>query len=258
MKITIAMAQMQSVLGDVPANITKAVHFISDSALKGGHIVCLPELFATGYNLSILGDKIVTLSRTYENDIHKAISNAAASNKIWVIAPYGTIGSDGLLYNSAVLYGPDGNIHGQFNKAHAFLRERDYFAKGDCYPVFKTPIGNIGIIICYDVGFPETARALALSGADMIFVPSAWRKEDEHAWLLNIPSRALENQLFTIGVNRSGHEGSLHLFGKSLVCDPWGKILKIMQEDEDDVALCSIEINQIALCRKDGGYLADL
>lgn len=256
-KVSIALGQMSSTLADVPANIKKALEFIEKAAEKGGDIVCLPELFATGYNLSLLQEQSIILSQKWYFNLIGECSIAAKENNIYVLAPFGIQKKDGI-YNGASLFTPMGELLGQYCKTHAFEQERLYFNSGSKYPVFDTDLGKIGIMICYDAGFPEVARSLCNQGAEIIFVPSAWRMQDEIPWLLNIPSRALENQLFTVGVNRTGHEGDLHLLGKSMVCDPWGRIVYQMDSDTDGIAVVTIDVDAVHNCRSQGGYLQDI
>ncbi|HYE82457.1 MAG TPA: nitrilase-related carbon-nitrogen hydrolase [Clostridia bacterium] len=257
-KIKVALGQFTSKLGDVEYNVKKAGQFIAQAANKGADIICLPELFATGYNLSILEDKVLTLSRKYDRLVSEEMSKAARDNSIYVIACYGEVNeADNKVYNAAVLYDRNGNKLGSFYKTHAFALERNYFAAGSQYPVFDTDIGKIGILICYDAGFPEAARTLCIKGAELIFIPAAWRAEDENAWLLNVPSRALENQLYTVGVNRSGYEGELHLFGKSMACSPLGQVILQMDYDSDEIAVCEVDLEEVEKCRLGWGYLID-
>lgn len=257
-KVKVALGQIASRLGDVEYNVKKAGAFIAQASSKGADIICLPELYATGYNMSMLGDKVISLSREYEKFISDEMSKAARDNSIYVISSHGVVNeADNRVYNAAVLFDRSGDKKGSFYKTHSFALEKDYFSEGCEYPVFDTDIGKIGIMICYDAGFPEAARTLCLKGAEMIFIPAAWRIQDENSWLLNIPSRALENQLYTVGVNRSGHEGDLHLFGKSMACNPFGEVIMQMDYDSDEVAVCEIDLDEVERCRSDLGYLAD-
>src|SRR5450756_2601607 len=217
-KVKVALGQITSRISDVEHNVKKAVEFIGQAANKGADIICLPELFATGYNLNILEDKVISLSREHVQFISDKMSKGAKDNNIYEIP---------------------------------------YFAEGWQYPVFNTTIGKVGILICYDAGFPEAARTLCLKGAEIIFIPAAWKVQDENSWLLNVPSRALENQLYTIGVNRSGHEGDLDLLGKSMVCNPYGEVIMQMDYDADEVAVCEIDLDEVEKCRCGGGYLED-
>lgn len=257
-KIKVALGQMTSQIGDVDYNIQRAVEFIGQAANEGADIICLPELFVTGYNMNILKEKIITLSRQYYEIAIEKLAKAAMDNSIYVIAPLAEINEEeNLAYNTAVLFDRNGKKVGSFNKTHNFYLEKKYFTEGCEYPVFETDFGKIGILICYDVGFPEAARTLCLKGAEIIFIPAAWRKQDENAWLLNVPSRALENQLFTFGINRSGYEGDLHLFGRSMGCNPLGEVIIEMDYDTDEVGICEIDLDQVEEYRRNWGYLKD-
>jgi predicted amidohydrolase len=256
--VTIAMAQLASDLGNVEENIVCAEKAIADAASCGADIVLLPELYFTGYHLQILRERLVGLCREYYGQIDESMSHAARDNRVYVIACFGTPNETGGICNSAVLYDRSGNRAGTYSKTFSFLDEVLFFSKGSRFPVFDTDFGRIGILICYDVGFPETARRLCLAGAEIIFIPAAWRIEDEHAWMLNIPSRALENQLFTVGVNHADSHGSLRLFGRSMICNPDGRIVMQLDYDKPMTGLCTINLDQVEEIRSKGGYFKDL
>jgi predicted amidohydrolase len=112
-------------------------------------------------------------------------------------------------------------------------------------------------MVCYDAGFPEAARSLALSGAEIIFCPSAWRVEDTDMWDLNIAQRALENQLFTVGVNHGGMEGDLNLFGKSKICGPRGHVISECPAEKEVVQVVEIDLDEETAFRRDCAYLRD-
>jgi len=255
--VRVALGQMESRLGDVIYNIEKAEHHIAEAAGAGADIVCLPELFATGYNLKVLRKQVVDLSRDYYELTISRMSAAAEKNKIYLIAPFGVPRNDKYIYNAAILFDSKGQQVGNYYKTHTFELEKQYFFESDDYWVFDTAFAKIGILICYDVGFPEAARHLCLKGAEIIFIPSAWRIEDKNAWFLNIPSRALENQLFTVGVNSCGREGNLHLFGKSMICNPWGHKCIELDYDRETTAVCTIDLGLIGKGRQEIGYLKD-
>ncbi|RMC99630.1 carbon-nitrogen hydrolase [Clostridium autoethanogenum] len=256
--VNVGLVQMNSKLGNVEENVKKAVNFIKQASYKKADIVCLPELFATGYNLDILKNQTNILGENYYDFILKNISEAAKKYKVFVIAPFAEVrGIKGVLYNSAVLFDDEGNVLGSYAKTHLCGSEKLYYRKGSDYKVFNTKLGKIGIIICYDAGFPEACRILALEGADMIFIPAAWRIQDEYMWDLNLAQRALENVLFTIGVNRVGIEGDLHLFGKSKVCAPNSSVIKELPKDLEEVEVVGIDLNDLSKFRSEIPYLRD-
>lgn len=257
-EVNIGIIQFESVLGDVEANVSKAVQLIEKAAKKGANIVVLPELFATGYNLEILQEKIAELSIEYFNYTYDSMAAAAKENNVYLIASFGEIREvPGIVYNSAIVFDDKGEKMGSFAKSHLWFRDRLYFKEGNDYPVFETKYGKFGIAICYDMGFPETFRSLMLQGAEMIFVPAAWRIEDEDMWNMNIPQRSLENILFTIGVNRYGIEDNLHMFGRSMVANPRGKIIHELPKDKEAVEVVKIDLDEVNKYRTQISYLRD-
>lgn len=256
--VKIGIVQFESKLGDVEYNVNKAVNMIREAANKNANIVCLPELFATGYNLNVLKERIVELSIKYYNFTMKEMSKAAKENNVYVIASFGEIRDlPGIVYNSSVVFDDKGNKVGSFAKSHLWALDRLYFREGSEYPVFDTKYGKIGIMICYDSGFPEACRSLCLNGAEIVFIPAAWRAEDEDMWDLNVPQRALENILFTVGVNRVGKEEDLHLIGKSKVCNPRGNIIAELPLDKELVQVVTIDLDEINKYRTQISYLRD-
>lgn len=257
-KVSVGLIQFQSELANVPQNVKRAKEQIKEAAEKGADIVCLPELFATGYDLKNIKQKIVTLSIEYHDFIKAEISQAAKENGVHIIAPFGEIReAPGIVYNSAFLYDDEGELIGTFAKSHLWALDRLYFREGSDYPVFDTKFGKIGILICYDAGFPEASRILTLKGAELVFYPSAWREQDEDMWDLNLRQRALENIYFTVGVNSYDPSESTQLFGKSKICNPRGQVIEELPKNEEALTVVEIDLDEINTRRTDISYLRD-
>lgn len=257
-KVSIGLIQMNSGRGEVEANIEKAEKMIAEAAEKGSNIICLPELFSTGHHLATLKEKTNELGMKYFEETVRSMSNAAKEHSVYIIAPFVEERElTGVAYNSALFFDKDGSLTGSMAKTHMWALERFYFKEGSEFPIFETEFGKIGIAICYDAGFPEVSRSLCLQGADIIFVPSAWRIEDEDMWDLNLPQRALENILFTVGVNAVYKDEDLNLFGKSKVCNPRGKVLKELPKNEEMVEVVEIDMDDLVKYRTDISYLRD-
>jgi len=257
-KIKIGVIQMRSKLGDVELNLSRAQKFIQEAVKMKANIVCLPELFSTGYNIDVFAEMNVKIGIKYYNYIVERISITARKNKIFIIAPFGEMrDSTDKIYNSAILFDDSGNICGSYAKTHLFSSECLFFRPGLQYRIFDTKFGKIGIMICYDAGFPEVSRILCLLGAEIIFVPSAWRVQDEYMWDLNLPQRALENLLFIVGVNGVGTEKNLHLFGKSKICNPRGTVILELPKDKEKVVVKTIDLGKLEKIRTEIAYLKD-
>jgi predicted amidohydrolase len=129
------------------------------------------------------------------------------------------------IFDSAVMVNPSGDFVGVYRKIHLWAMERRFFTPGKGFPVFKTKFGKVGIGICYDLEFPEPARAMALQGADVIFFSSAQPSPMENLVDTYIRSRAAENGVFVAHSNRVGREGGTVFFGQSQIVSPDGRVL---------------------------------
>lgn len=256
--IQLALIQFESILGEPAANRQKAERMIREAAARGAELICLPELYTTGYNLDILGDRIGQMAERLDGPTVTGLRKLAKELGVWIIAPLGlhldNAGTESdAPFNSAVFIDDEGEIAGVYSKCHLFEKERLYFQPGQSLPVFDTRLGKIGIMICFDAGFPEAARCLQLHGAELIVCPSAWRIQDTNVWHLNMPQRAQENSCYLAAVNRFGREEALYMGGYSLVCGPEGEILAELTEEKEDILYCTIDGQRLAAYRADGG-----
>ena len=146
---------------------------------------------------------------------------------------------------------------GTFDKAHLWALERFYFRSGNELPVFDTEFGKVGVMICYDMGFPEVARILALKGAELIVCPSAWCEEDHDVWNYNTQCRALENTVFLAAVNRHGRENDLYMGGHTRVCNPRGAVIAELAEEAEGILYAELDFEQLKTFRTASPYLRD-
>ena len=254
--ISLALIQFESILGDPKANRQKAETMIREAAENGAELICLPEMYTTGYNLDIIGPQITQLAEKIDGPTVAGLRQLAKELKVHIVAPLALNLEDdpeARPYNSAVFIGDEGQILGVYSKCHLFETERMYFQPGQELPVYNTKLSKIGIMICFDAGFPEVARILQMKGAELIVCPSAWRIQDMGVWHLNMPQRAQENSCYLAAINRYGKEGSLYMGGYSIVCGPEGDIIKELTEEKEDILYCSINGQRLADFRADGG-----
>ena len=149
------------------------------------------------------------------------------------------------LENNAVVIDDEGEVIGTYSKNHLFGDEPKYFTANGEYPVFDTKYGKIGIMICCDNNFPEPARILALGGAELIFMPAAWRVQEADLWKLLISSHACENNVFIAAANVFSRMDDLFLFGHSKVVDPRGRVLRESETEGDDVLVETIDLDSV-------------
>ncbi len=195
----------------------------------------------TGYNFASPDDAwAVAESRTGPSI--QTIETQCRNLGVYCIA--GTLTAEGdRLFNSAVMIGPGGSI-GSYDKAHLPLCGADKFtAQGDTgFQVFDTPLGRIGMLICYDLRFPEAARALALRGADIIALPTNWPTGAETAPEFMVRARAFENRVFVIACNRVGVERGARYIGRSCIAAPSGQHLADASTEAEEILYAEVDV----------------
>ncbi|MCF6465947.1 nitrilase-related carbon-nitrogen hydrolase [Clostridium sp. Cult2] len=256
--VKLALVQFDSKMKDVKHNVGKALNFIKNAGKEKADLIVFPELFTTGYNVNIIKYDYYDLAENIEGYTIKTLSEAAKENNINIVAPIAlNKGVYGIVYNSAVVINREGNVVGIYDKTHLWAGDMFYFKSGDNYPVFDLDFGKVGIMICYDGGFPEVSRMLALKGAELILCPSAFPIWDKDMWDIYFKSRALENVCFVAGINRVGLEDDLDMFGNNKVCNPRGKVLLEGSMNIEEMQTIEINLDEIKEFRKVVPYLKD-
>jgi predicted amidohydrolase len=249
----VASIQMDCILGDKEQNVKKALSLLDEACERGSTLVVLPELFSTGYGGK---DLDMDLAEGIPGETTRKLGHIAQSRGICIAAALLERGeSKGVIYDTAVLISPKG-IEGAYRKIFLWDTERMRFNKGHSFPIFKSSFGNIGIQICYEVGFPEGARILTLKGADILLYPSAFGAKRYYIWDVATRSRALENGVFLIASNRSGKEDELEFAGHSRIVNPKGEILSEANQ-MDEVIVSEIDLDLVPLQRRAVPYLRD-
>ncbi|MCW2258311.1 putative amidohydrolase [Providencia alcalifaciens] len=257
--VKVALAQFNSSLGDKQHNLQRMADFCYQAAEQEAKLICFPELATTGYRGDLLSTKLWDLSDTTGSETYQLFSSLATSLNLTIVSGFVERGRYlGEIYNSVGVWNPNcDEISGVFRKVHAFGIEKQWFRNGNNYPVFDTPIGKIGIMICYDMGFPEVARILTLNGAELLLAPSAWCVQDRDMWDINTACRALENGSHLLAVNRWGNEEELHLFGGSKILGPRGQVLSEANCDGEVLLIGEVNFLAQAHTRLSIPYLRD-
>lgn len=256
--VRLALVQFEAELCAVQANTQKACRLVVEAGKAGADLVVLPELFSTGYQLNVVGPRIAELAEPVDGPTVQALQRAAREGGCNVVAGIAlTHELAGVAYNSAVVIDRAGTLVGTYDKQHLWALERFYFRSGTGSPVFDLDIGRIGVMICYDMGFPEVARMLALQGAGLVVCPSAWCAADMDVWRVNVPARALENTVFLAAVNRYGEEEGLVMPGHSMVCNPRGTCVAKLTEEAAGVLTADIDLATLPAFRERSPYLRD-
>ena len=244
--VTIGLIQLQNEPGKKKENYASAEKMVREAAGMGARIICLPELFVTGYNLDIFGEDLYGMAEGLTGPTITGMRALAKELGVYIIAPIAMqMRTSRPLENNAVLIGDDGEVVGVYSKNHLFGDEPKYFSTDGRYPVFDTKYGKIGIMICCDNNFPEPARILALGGAEIIFLPAAWRVQEEDLWKLLISSHACENNVFIAAANTYSKMDGLFLFGHSRVVDPRGRVICESVAEGRDIIVETLDLDDV-------------
>ena len=258
----IALIQM-AVQTEKEENIKKAAGFLKEAKKQCADIAILPEMFCCPYaakNFPIYAEEEGGMA-------WQALSREAKECSLYVIG--GSMperGEKGAIYNTSYVFDREGRQIAKHRKIHLFdiavqggqcFKESDTLTAGNEITVFDTEYCKIGVCICYDIRFPELSRCMALEGADMIVVPGAFNMTTGPAhWEILFRTRALDNQVFTVGVAPAREEkGGYVAYGNSMAVSPWGDVL-IRLEEKEGIAFCHIDLEKIKQVRQELPLLA--
>lgn len=229
--ITAAAIQFNVRFGEVDANLGYVRAALKRAAERGAQLAVLPEMWPTGFAYKTLNElarrtpaivgELLELSRTLKLVICGSMPEPDGEDKVF----------------NTVFLADNGRLAGVYRKIHLFslLKEDQAFASGDKWLLADTTIGKVGVIICYDMRFPELSRRLALEGAQVICIPAEWPKPREEHWRALVRARAIENQLFVVACNACGLTGKLDFFGMSMIVGPKGEVLAEAGEEEGEI-----------------------
>ncbi len=224
------------------------------AAAAGAGLLVTPELFLTGY---AIGDGIARLAEPADGDAAGAVAHLAARHGLAVA--YGYPERDGeRVFNSVQLVAADGTRLANYRKTHLFgCFERDHFTPGE-QPVVQAELNGltVGLMICYDVEFPENVRAHALAGTDLLVVPTAQMHPFQFVPESLVPVRAFENQMYVAYVNRVGQEGEFEFVGLSTLAGPDGTA-RARAGRTEELVVADADPVLLAASREDNPYLAD-
>ena len=246
--LSVAIAQITGRRFQPEENRRLCEDAIGDAVRQSARVVVLPELIVPGYGLDRGG--LEQASEPLDGPTLASWSALARRHSVFIAGGFAER-DGGRLFNAAILVGPDGLlIH--YRKLHLFDREKEIFAPGDLgLPVALTPIGGVGLCVCYDLRFVEVVRALALQGADLVLVPTAWvagfdrQRWDADGFCPQARGALLQanlNQVFILCASQAGSNGAAEFLGSSIVADPYGKaVAGPLPGTSDDIAVVEIE-----------------
>lgn len=257
---------------DPKVNLQRTMEHIREAASQGAQIVCLQELFVSRYFCQTEDTDHFHLAEPIPGPTSTALGQLAAALQIVLIAPIFEQRAPGLYHNSAVVFDADGSRLGTYRKMHIpddpGYYEKFYFTPGDLgFRSYPTRCGTIGVLICWDQWFPEAARLTALTGAQILFYPTAigWHDDEppdvaraQHdAWETVQRSHAIANGVYVAAVNRVGREGDVRFWGGSFVADPSGQLIARAPHDDEHLLIVNCDLSAIATMRQTWPFLRD-
>lgn len=248
--MTVGIVQLHSIPKATHENVRKGVALFCEAAAKGARLVVFPELWTCGYYLET-PDFLKAASLTPQ--VLETFRGLSREHGVVTILPVPQK-KDGGLYIGLYVIESNGEVLAEYQKSFLWGREQRRFVQGKrAYTPVETSLGTIGVLICYDIEFPEPARLLALRGAQVIFVPSVWSLPAQNRWNIQLPARALDNTVFVVGVNAVG-EGAC---GQSKAVSPMGDVLAQAPAEKEQVLFADLDLALIGQVRENIPYLKE-
>lgn len=248
----LAMYQMKNA-GSVEANLEKSLAAIAEAAKNGADMILFPEVQLTEFFPQYPGQEVAHYAVDIHHDIVKRFQVACREHGI-LACPNLYLAEDGKYYDASLLIGADGALLGlqkmvHIAQAHQFY-EQDYYAPADDgFKVFDTPLGRIGIVVCFDRHYPESVRTEALMGADLILIPTVNVKaEPGEMFQWEIRVQAFQNSVAIAMCNRVGAEGEMDFSGESIAADANGELI-LLADDSEGIFYADIDMTQSATVR---------
>ncbi|MDY6952071.1 MAG: carbon-nitrogen family hydrolase [Thermodesulfobacteriota bacterium] len=216
-----AVIQYDVRLGDLDRNVATVKRRITSLVQTGVQLILLPEMWATGF----ANDRLRELAGSTPGILDE-LSKVSRELQVTTIGSLPEKAKD-RVYNTAYVVDRDGSITDAYRKVHLFTLtgEDRYFVPGGKAVVTQTSLGPVGLVICYDLRFPELSRSLVLQGANILAVMAQWPAERVAHWQVLLRGRAIENQVFVLGANRCGRDPSLAYAGHSRIISPYGDVM---------------------------------
>ena len=267
-EITVAALQL-ALSEDMDANIAAVSDLVRDAAARGAKVILPPELFEGPYFCQVEDEAL--FARAQPVDRHRAVramQKLAAELKVFI--PTSFFEADGPhYYNSLAMIDDAGQVMGVYRKSHIpdgpGYEEKYYFRPGNTgFKVWPTPYGNIGIGICWDQWYPETARALMLMGADILMFPTAIGSEPydpgldtSRMWQRAMVGHSVSNVVPVIAANRIGNENGQNFYGHSFIADEHGDYLASFGKEETGALVATIDLDIVKTHRAGFGFFRD-
>lgn len=270
----------QTCTDDRQHNLTVTIEAIHEAAAQGAELVLLQELHTTPYFCQTENAQLFDLAEPIPGPTSGILGNIASKLNVVIVASLFEKRAVGLYHNTAVVIEKNGEIAGCYRKMHIpddpGYYEKFYFAPGDLgFRPVDTSVGRLGVLVCWDQWYPESARLMALAGADLLLYPTAigWGTQESdsaekirqrEAWMLVQRGHAIANGLSVVVANRTGFEAAtpgstqgINFWGTSFVAGPQGEILVQASEDTPEILIADIDLHRHESVRRGWPFLRD-
>jgi 5-aminopentanamidase len=244
----VAGVQMNCVLGNSSANLAAMSRNLARAVERGANLIVFPECILTGYGFESR-EALRNVAEPLPGPSTDRLARDCERLKAWAVFGLIEAAPDGKLYNACALVGPTGFV-ASYRKLHLPCLGADRFTDPGDRPFAVHDLGGLklGMNICFDGSFPESARILTLLGADLVVLPTNWATNARKMAELVSPARAWENHIYYLSVNRVGDEAGFHYIGMSSAADYLGNVLHFAALDEEEIF--TIEVNPAAAAQK--------
>jgi N-carbamoylputrescine amidase len=260
-KIKVAGVQVEAT-SDLTRNVNRSLEAAAIAVENGAKIICLPELFSLPWFADKIDKTAFENAQPIDGPVIEQCKSQAKDWGVYLIAPIFEKAKDGKFYNTAVVIDDSGEIAGLYRKMHIpqvpGWEERAYFSHGDSgFPVFEAFGVPFGVQISWDAFFPEGARALALAGAKLIFVPTANTNANDDLWQMAVRNNAFVNGCYCVRVNRVGEQDDQRFAGGSFCAAPTGDLLEAPMGEVEGLGLWTIDPEAVDYVRREWPFLRD-
>ncbi|MEE5056648.1 carbon-nitrogen hydrolase family protein [Pseudomonas alliivorans] len=252
----VALYQCEPLPLDVSGNLTRLERQAQAAAAQGAQVLVCPEMFLTGYNIGARA--CAELAQAQDGPAAQRIAEIARQYTIAILYGYPERSVEQRIYNAVQLIDSRGERSSNYRKTHLFSElDKSMFSAGeDLCPVVELNGWRLGMLICYDVEFPENTRRLALAGAELILVPTANMAPFDFVCDVTVRARAFENHCYVVYANYCGSEGEIRYCGLSSVCAPDGSRPALAAQDER-LLIADLDRVQLAQARTVNDYFKD-
>lgn len=255
-KITVAAIQLTA-NEDKKRNLEVAIGFIDKAIELGAELIVLPEMF----NCYTFPEKMAENAETIPGYTTDLLAKKASEKGVYIVCGIFEKAGQQRAFNTSVAIGPEGNVIGAYSKTHLFdidvpgsitYKESKNVVPGKKIVTIGIKDIRAGMAVCFDLRFPELFRAMALKGASIFIMPSAFtRATGQFHWDALLKARAIENQVFVVAANQIGrHPNGIVSYGNSMIIDPWGRVLS-HAADEDNIILSQLDLKTLRTVREE-------